>query len=390
MMILMLAACGPSQQQSPPPATPLSASAQPAATPAGPRCSYVVKRVSAAGRGAMRPQIAAGADAFAVVWEETSQHRAVMVQTFGLDAQPLGPALELGDAAHPGAEPRVVALPASVGGFAAFWSTEQTDTSLIDLRKIDRAGRFKSDVVPVVVAPGARTLAAGPSEAGFAVAWWNWSGVPHQLAVSFLDQDGRALGRPSPITRLPSPDPTVDVWTGAAVGARALDVIAWEELVDGVEHVVVGEISRDRLAGRVDVGPGETPELGRGLVVFERATQQSIYSASLVGGSPVRITDGHVPAAAPRGANGSALCWLRDTDPSEEVHLDELTCGDLVDGKIVDGTRIAVAPRGIFAVQLAVNASRIGVAWQSQEEDDTAVSFASLSCPEVAASTARR
>jgi hypothetical protein len=95
----------------------------------------------------------------------------------------------------------------------------------------------------------------------------------------------------------------------------------------------------------------------------------------------VRLTDGHVPAAAPRGAKTTALCYLRDTDPSVEAHVDELVCGDLVDGKMVDATRVAVEPRGIFGLHLASSGGRIGVAWQSQSEDDTAVSFAALSCP---------
>jgi hypothetical protein len=97
-----------------------------------------------------------------------------------------------------------------------------------------------------------------------------------------------------------------------------------------------------------------------------------------------------VPAAAPRGPRATALCYLRDTDPSDEQHLDELSCGDLVDGKLVDMTRIALAPRGIFAVSLAVGGGRFGVAWQSQEEDDTGVSFAAVTCPAVAGAQARR
>ena len=55
---------------------------------------------------------------------------------------------------------------------------------------------------------------------------------------------------------------------------------------------------------------------------------------------------------------------------------------------MIDGTRIAVAPRGIFSLQVATSGGRIGVAWESQEEDDSGVSFASLTCPDAAAAKA--
>jgi len=93
--------------------------------------------------------------------------------------------------------------------------------------------------------------------------------------------------------------------------------------------------------------------------------------------------------SSPRGPRATAICFLRDTDPSETEHVDELMCGDLVDGKIADLSRVAVAPRGIFSLQLAVGPQgRIGVAWQAQEEDDTAISFATVTCPDVAAAPA--
>jgi hypothetical protein len=163
----------------------------------------------------------------------------------------------------------------------------------------------------------------------------------------------------------------------------------WDETVEQREHIFVGELGATRLEGRIDLGLGETPHIGNGIVVWEHADEQSVYTAPLAGGQAKLLGEGHLPAAAPHGPGATAICYLRDTDPSEDEHIDELSCGDFVDGKIGDLTRIAVAPRGIFSVQLAVGPqNRIGVAWQSQEEDDTAVSFASVSCPDAAAAKA--
>jgi hypothetical protein len=359
----------------------------PSASPSAKRCGYSVRRISAAGRGAMRPQLAAGADAFAVAWEETTDHRSIRVQTFGLDAQPLGSSIEVTDVGRAAAEPR---LAVNSDGFAVFWSAAHGDaTTALTMRRIDRAGKPKSDPIAIVVAPGARALdAAARPDGGYAVAWWNWSGQPHQLAVSFADKDGRAVGKPLPVTRAPSPDPTVDLAPGAALGRHAQTILAWDETAADGEHIVVGDLGRDRLEGRTDLGRGETPRFGAGVVVFERPSESSIWSAPLAGGAPVRVTDGHVPAAAPRNGGSTALCYLRDTDPSQEAHVDELMCGTLLpSGKVVDETRIAVAPRGIFGLQVATSGGHIGVAWQTQEEDDTTVSFAALTCAEIAAAS---
>jgi hypothetical protein len=413
LVAALASACGPAPTRSTAPTTPsASASASSSASlssssssssPAGgapvaaggapgrntPQCSYSVRRVSAWGRGGMRPQIAASADAFVVAWEETTDHRSVRVQTFATDAQPLGPSIEVADLQRAGASPRVAPGPEG-DGFVVFWATASGDSSAVVMRKIDRTGKPKSDVIPVVVAPGVRPLDAQPTDKGYAVAWWNWSGTPHQLAVSYLDKDGRAVGRPWPITRAPSPDPTVDLASGATLGHKAQTVIAWDETVDDAEHVMVGDLGAQRLEGRIDLGPGETPRLGSGIIVWERPKETAIWWAPLSGGgAPQKLVDGHVPAAAAHG-KATALCYLRDTDPSDEAHIDELSCGTLVDGKIADGTRIAVAPRGIFALATVSTGGHIGVAWQTQEDGDTGISFAALSCPGGAGAQAQK
>jgi hypothetical protein len=380
--MLTAAACGPAQKQAPQPGKPVEPAAGAAARP---QCTAEVRRVSSYGRGAARPQIVAGADAFAVAWEETTDHRSVRAQTFGLDARPLGPSLELADLARAGSDPRLAAMPDPSEGFAVFWSTEQGDTSVIAMRRLDRAGKPKGDAVPVVTAAGARSLGVTTTESGFTLAWWNWTGTPHQVTVSFVDKLGRIQGRPVPITLAPSPDPTVDIRTGGALGRRATAVLAWDETIDRVEHVMVGELANSHLEGRIDFGPGETPRLGAGVLLWERAEEQGLYVAPLGGGAAKKLTDGHLPAAAGRDARATAVCFLHSNDISEEAHVDELQCGDLVGGKIDDLTRIAMAPRGIFSLQLAVGAKRLGVTWQSQEEEDTGVSFASVSCPPLAA-----
>lgn len=390
----VIAACAPAQKATAPAAAPsanseaVAADAPPPASapPTAKRCGYSVRRVSAAGRGAMRPQLAAVADAFAVAWEETTDHRSIRVQTFAPDASPLGTSIEVADVARAAAEPRLAANSAG-DGFAVFWSATHGDASAaLEMRRIDRAGRPKSDALPVVVAPGARALDAVALDSGYAVAWWNWSNTPHQLAVTFVDKEGRPVGKPLPVTRAPSPDPTVDIAPGAALGKKSTAVLAWDETIGDAEHIVIGDLARDSLQGRADLGPGETPRFGGGVVVFERPSEASIWMGRVGVGAPMRVTDGHVPAAASRAPLVTALCYLRDTDPSEQGHVDELVCGTLLPtGTIVDQTRIAVGPRGLFGLQVATSGSHIGVTWQTQEEDDTTVSFAALTCPEVAA-----
>jgi hypothetical protein len=380
--MLAASACGSTPKQAAPSANLAGGAATAAARP---QCTAEVRRVSSFGHGAARPQIAAGADAFAVAWEETTDHRSVRAQTFGLDARPLGPSLELADLARAGSDPRLAAMPDPSEGFAVFWSTEQGDSSVIAMRRLDRAGKPKGDAVPVVTAQGARALAVTTTESGFALAWWNWTGTPHQVTVSLVDKLGRIQGRPVPVTLAPSPDPTVEIRPGAALGRRAPLVLAWDETIDRLEHVIVGELANSHLEGRIDFGPGETPRMGAGVLLWERAEEQGLYVAPLGGGPAKKLTEGHLPAAAGRDARATAVCFLHSNDIGEEAHVDELQCGHLVDGKIGDLTRIAMAPRGIFSLQLAAGARRLGVTWQSQEEEDTGVSFATVSCPPVAA-----
>lgn len=401
---LLMAACAPapSAVRRPPSAEATPAAAAPAngtaadgavkPEAAASRCTYSVRRVSAPGRGALHPQIAAVGDAFAVAWEETSDHRSIRVQSFALDAQPLGPSIEVTDVGHSAAGPKLAATPDG-DGWAVFWSAD----ARIDMRRIDRAGKPKSDVVPVVVSPGARALDVTPTDGGYALAWWNWSGTPHQLAVTFADKEGRALGKPQPITRVPSADPTVDVMPGATLGRRAPALLTWDETVGDADHVIVADVGRDRLDARLDLGPGETPRFGADLVVFERPEETAIWVAPLAGAgatalAPTRLTDGHIPAAARRAPLISAICFLRDTDPTDEGHVDELICGTLLTGGLllVDQTRITLSPRAIFGVQMATAGSKVGVVWQEQDSDDTAVSFAALTCPEHATASPPR
>jgi hypothetical protein len=233
----------------------------------------------------------------------------------------------------------------------------------------------------VVVAPGARALDVAATERGYALAWWNWSNTPHQVAMTLVDPEGRALGKPLALTAAPTADPTVDVAKG---------LLAWDEIVSDAEHVFVAKLVGNRVEQRIDLGAGETPRLGAGVVLWQRPDDASIWSAPLAGGTPSRVADGHLPAAAPLGDDLTAVCFLRDTAPSAESHSDELVCGLLPSGgAFVDATRVALSPRGFYGLEVAVAGGRAGVAWQSQEQDDTGVSFASFSCADAAAAKAR-
>ena len=374
-----------------PGASGASSAAAASAEPPPPKCRYAVRRLSASGSGALRPQVASSADGFAVAWEETTDHRSIRVQTFGADAQPLGSSIEVADVGKAAAAPRIAAG-ADGDGFAVFWSSAHGDTSsAIYFRKIDRAGKPRSDAIPVVVIPGARALDALATDSGYALAWWNWSGTPHQIAVTFLDKSGRPVGKPISLSRAPVSDPTVDLANlPAPSGAAPAPAIAWDEAAADGDHVFVSAPFRERLDHRIDLGPGEAPSVGGAAVVWQRASDTSIWMAAVDGSPPLRVIDGHLPAAAPRRPGVSAFCWLRDTDPSEAHHVDELQCGNLVAGaQLLSPTRVAVEPRGIFDLHVAALGERTGATWVSQQDDDTGVSFAVVTCPGVAVAKAR-
>ncbi len=401
LLFCLLAACAPAHKSPPPPVAPTEHAASPAPSSArasstggtgafvidSPPCAHVVRRLSAFGRGALRPQIAATTDAFAVAWEETTDHRSIRVQTFSPDARPLGSSIEVADLARAAASPRLAAA-AGNDGFAIFWSSEQDSATALLMRRFDRAGKPMSDAIPVVLAPGARALAALAVEGGYALAWWNWSGTPHQISVTFVGNDGRVAGKALVLSRAPTPDPTVDLARGPALGEGALPMIAWDELAADGEHVFVAQLFRDHLEHRRDLGPGDGPHIGGGSLVWQR-TDATIWDASLGGSPEMRVTDGHLPAAAPRRLGVSAFCYLRDTDPSESAHVDELLCGNLAPPMLLNPTRIAVDPRGIFGLGVAAIGERTGVAWETQQDDDTGISFAVVTCPGVAVATPR-
>jgi hypothetical protein len=348
-----------------------------------------VRRVSLPGRAGVRPQIAVAGDTFAVAWEEEGEERGVRLQLLDANARPRSGPVALSDGGT-GSEPRLVG---DGDGFAVFWTVAGDERATIAMRRVDGAGRPRGPSLPVVVAPGARALAAARLGDGFLLLWWLWSATPHTLFATYLDGNGRAVGRALPITDAPSADPTVDVAAPAELGVslEAQAIVAWEQLSDGVEHVMLGRLDRAQLLERVDLGRGESPELGDRRVIFERPEENALYTASIDpwGGAARRLSDGHTPAAARRG-DATALCFIHDT-PLEEGRADELWCGTLHEGKLPDATKVALAPRGLLALQLAAGPSQFAVAYQVQEEDDTSISFAALTCPDLgAAPQARR
>jgi hypothetical protein len=385
MGLASLAACAASTPPGPlvKPSAKLDRASRAAANAAAaPACRATVRRLSLPGAGAARPQVAVSGDAFAVAWEELTDHRAVRVQTFDGEARPLGPSLEVADRARSGAEPRVVA---DGSGFLVLWTVEENDSSVIYLRHLDRAGRPAGDVVPLVTAPGARALAAAPSGGDYAVAWWNWSGLPHVVTVRYFDHLERPLGKPLVVSRAPSPDPTVDL---LPVGdGRA--TIAWEEMLDSEQHVFTGTLTRTELQERRDLGAGETPELAGDRLIWELPADGAIYTAPVAGGAPARLTNGHTPAAATRPDGRSALCFVRDTS-LEAGRADELWCGDFSNGDIATPIQVALAARGILTLQTAASKTRLAAAWQAQEDDDSSVSFATVSCRDGAAASPAR
>ena len=367
-----LSACTPAVPPGPLVKSPRSSRGTTETAAADAACRATVRRLSTPGTGAARPQVAGGDDAFAVAGEETTDHRGVRVQTFDDAARPLGPSIEVADVARSGADPRVVA---DGTGFLVLWTVEEGDSSVIDARHLDRTGKPTGDIVALVTSPGARALTAVSFGSDYAVAWWNWSGLPHVVTVRYFDHRDQPLGKPFLVTRAPSPDPTVDL---SPIGDGHA-TIGWEEMLDGQQHVLTATLTRTSLDGRRDLGAGETPELAGDRLVWELPADAGLYIAPAAGGTPVRFTDGHTPAAATRADGKGALCFVRDTS-LEEGRADELWCGNLTDGKLTQATKLALAPRGILNLQAAASKSRLAAAWQAQEDDDTSVSFATVSC----------
>jgi hypothetical protein len=380
VMMMFSVGCAPARKapQSPPPQ---------GAPPS--RCHSSVRQVSLPGRAGVRPEVAVAGNTFAVAWEEEGDSRGVRVQLFDAAARPVGDGVVVSEGGI-GSDPRIVADPSgSDAGFAVFWTVPGDETSAIALRRLDARGQPRGPATEVLRAPGARALAVAPTSLGgdgFVLAWWNWSGTPHRVSATFLDGSGAPVGRAVAITESPSADPTVDVAAPKDAGSAstAAAIIAWEELVDGVQHVEVADLSRGRRGPARDVGRGESPELGDGRVVFERPEEHALYSATLAdGGDTVRLGDGHTPAAARRG-DVTALCFIRDTS-LEDGRADELWCGSLAGGSLRDATQVTLAPHGLLALQLAASSGEVAVAYQVQEEDDTSIAFAALSCPSLAA-----
>ena len=367
-----LSGCTPAVAPGPLVTTPRASHAPAATAATEDACRAIVRRLSTAGSGAARPQIAGNDDAFAVAWEETTDHRGVRVQTFDDAARPLGPSSEVADVSRSGADPRVVADGA---GFLVLWTVEEGDSSVINVRHLDRAGKPTGDIVPLVTSPGARALAAASFGSDYAVAWWNWSGLPHVVSVRYFDHRDQPLGKPFVVSRAPSPDPTVDL--APRLDGHAL--IGWEEMINGEQHVMTALLTRTALDGRRDLGAGETPELAGDRLIWELPADAGLYLASAAGGTALRFTDGHTPAATTRPDGRGALCFVRDTS-LEEGRADELWCGNLTDGRLTQATKLAMAPRGILTLQTAASKLRLAAAWQAQEDDDTSVSLATVSC----------
>jgi hypothetical protein len=141
--------------------------------------------------------------------------------------------------------------------------------------------------------------------------------------------------------------------------------------------VVVGNLARGQIQ-RVDVGVGETPELGHRRVVYEQPEEGTLASTAPDGSGRGRFASGHTPAGTRRG-NATALCFVRDT-AAEGGQTDDLWCGELSEaGRLATANRVAVAPRGVLALQVAAG-ERIGAAYQTQEADDTAIWLTTAGC----------
>src|SRR4051812_11265114 len=167
-----------------------------------PGCLLHERRLSVEGRDGTRPDLAYNHGVFAAVWEDADdQHCGVRFQALDAQAAPLGASVEVADLEKGGAEPRVIA---DGDGFVVSWTVASSN---IALRRVDRLGKPRGDVMSAVAAPSARALALAPFAGGLALVWWSWASSPPLQAVTFLDGDGRAKGQPVELSRTPLVSP---------------------------------------------------------------------------------------------------------------------------------------------------------------------------------------
>jgi hypothetical protein len=341
--------------------------------PAPDACVVRTRRISPPAQGGVRPHVLAAAPSgFAVVWEESDESsRGIHFQALDVQAAPLGPAVEVADLSRGGAMPR---LAHDGDGYAVLWAEDTKDDTTLLFRRIDARGKPRGDVVQVLKKANVRVLAATRTQTGFAVAWWTWSTQPPELAVSFLDAEGKARGAAVPLTRGTLIEPAVDFAAGD--GADVLRV-AWVEPQEGADHVLSGTLSPDKheVQGRVDLGEGNLPSFASSGVILARLGDTSVWRTSFRAPAPVRLTEGQSPDAV-----GDALCLFRPAH-GQELLSDELRCL-IVDGsRVLRDRRVTTAPGGVLTLALAVSGPTLGVAYQTEETENMSVTLATLTCP---------
>jgi hypothetical protein len=341
-------------------------------SPAKPACEARARPLSLTGQSAAHPRVAAGATGYAAAWEESSDERRMIVfQPFDAAGEPLGPATQVADLERGGAEPRVVA---DGDGFAISWTVDLDQTSQLLVERVDGRGGRRGEPVVAVDAPNARALALARVADGFALAWWTWAGAPPVQKLSFLDGDGRPRGTAIELAHGTVVEPAASLRAGKG---GALEV-AWEEQLDGVNHVIVGEVADGALARRIDVGPGDGPSLGRTLVVFADLGEGAVYAAPIGTAERRKLGDGALPATAVRD-DGSVACLVRTVD-GEDGPRDELRCREIVAGKAGPELVVARVPPGVVALSVAAGPrGRYAVVYQ--DGDAIAVGLATVRCP---------
>jgi hypothetical protein len=367
-LILLMLSCGPRPPVKGPDQPPTDSSEAPG-------CVVHERRLSATGRGGARPSVAAASDNqfFGVVWEDLDEsHSGIRFQAVDLQAQPLAPSVEIADLQKGGAEPRVIA---DGDGFVVSWTVESSATSVIALRRVDSRGKPRGDVIPAVSAPSVRSLALSRFGEGFALVWWSWASSPPLQALTLLDKDGRPRGKNLELSRTPLVEPIADLLPDGDMLK-----VAWEEQHQGLSRVMVGRAASSGISARLDLGPGDAPSLTQTGVVFAHLDDASIWWSPLEVAKPQRFTDGQYPDARPLGPERGVLCVVR-LAVTDEGSFDELDCMTLVHGEPVRDDKIASAPRGLVAQDVAPTKDAFGVVYQTQEPDAMAVHLSTAKCP---------
>lgn len=330
-------------------------------TAAGDPCVVGPLVVSARDRAAAKPTIASRRDEFAVVWEEsTDEGREIRIQIFDHHAGPLTASLLVAGRDSAGSDPHVTA---KEDGYAVIWSAERQETTALVVQLLDRRGQRVGKAVDAITSPTARPLAFADVGGKLVVIWWQWAKEPHREVATWLGPHGEHLSDVE-LTRSPCDDPAADVRRQPDGRVH----VTWEQQTDGVQSVIVGVLSPDRVVREGSEYPGRDPALLHSGVTMTDRMSGHVLFASFGDGSTTALSPGRMVDGAVLGAD-SVVCREEEGTTDEGNATDEVKCGRVKDGKLQRSRRLAVSDRVFGAVQVADTSAGYAVVIEGENPD---------------------